>query len=339
MFSLKYANLQDAYLDNLRNVYEHPEFINKPRGNVSKETLNLSFIITNPIDRYCTVKTRKSNIIFNFAEALWYLSGSNELSFIEYYANNMAKYSADGSILTGTAYGPKIFSYGEHHINQWARLIELFKEDRDSKRAFISIFDPHEDLSLHNIDVSCTIGLQFFIREDALFLSTFMRANDAYRGLLSDVFSFTFLQEVLAAQLGLQVGHYCHNVATTHIYDTDFTRVEALLATPLEKTHSFELPRIPLQQIWENINTVLRYEQQLREGNITLSSKAIHDINVAPYWKQIIFLFALYQRIVKENCIDFDLFHNLNPLYQYLVQNKWENLFKEISKNGNVMER
>ena len=339
MFSLKYANLQDAYIDNLRNVYDHPEYINMPRGNVSKERLNLSFIITNPIDRYCTVKTRKSNIIFNFAEALWYLSGSNELAFLEYYAKNMRKYSADGKRLTGTAYGPKIFSYGEQRINQWARLIDLFKEDRDSKRAFISIFDPHEDISLHNIDVSCTIGLQFFIRDEALFLSTFMRANDAYRGLLSDVFSFTFLQEVLATQLGLRVGHYCHNVATTHIYDSDFARVEALLATPPERNQSFKLPNIPTSQIWENINTVLRYEQQLREGNITLSSKAIHDINVTPYWKQIIFLFALYQRIVKENRIDFDLFHNLNPLYQYLVHNKWENLFKEISKNGNVMER
>lgn len=67
----------------------------------------------------------------------------------------------------------------------------------NSKRGFIGIFDPNEILTLENIDVSCTIGLQFFIRNSKLFMSTFMRANDAYRGILSDVFSFTFIQEML----------------------------------------------------------------------------------------------------------------------------------------------
>lgn len=94
----------------------------------------------------------------------------------------------DGKTLTGTAYGPKIFSYGYNKINQWNRIIKLFKEDPDTKRGFIEIFDANEDLSLKNIDVSCTIGFQFFIREHKLYMTTFMRANDAYRGIISDVF-------------------------------------------------------------------------------------------------------------------------------------------------------
>lgn len=54
--------------------------------------------------------SRKTNIVFNFAEALWYLSGKNDLDFIEYYASNMRKYSMDGKCLTGTAYGKKYFN-------------------------------------------------------------------------------------------------------------------------------------------------------------------------------------------------------------------------------------
>ena len=218
---MKFENFQEAYLHNMKNVYLTPEFINEPRGNKSKEVLNLSFVIENPIERVCYLPSRKTNIVFNFAEALWYLSGKNDLDFIEYYASNMRKYSMDGKCLTGTAYGKKIFQYGDKKINQWNRLLDVFKEDRDSKRGFIGIFDPNEILTLENIDVSCTIGLQFFIRNSKLFMSTFMRANDAYRGILSDVFSFTFIQEMLATQMGLEVGSYCHNVATTHIYEPD----------------------------------------------------------------------------------------------------------------------
>ena len=53
-----------------------------------------------------------------------------------------------------------------------------------------------------------------------------MRANDAYRGNASDVFSFTFLQELLAHQLDLELGSYTHVVGpttctrpTTHLAD------------------------------------------------------------------------------------------------------------------------
>lgn len=165
---MKFENFQEAYLHNMKNVYLTPEFINEPRGNKSKEVLNLSFVIENPIERVCYLPSRKTNIVFNFAEALWYLSGKNDLDFIEYYASNMRKYSMDGKCLTGTAYGKKIFQYGDKKINQWNRLLDVFKEDRDSKRGFIGIFDPNEILTLENIDVSCTIGLQFFIRNSKL---------------------------------------------------------------------------------------------------------------------------------------------------------------------------
>ncbi len=326
---MKFSSFQEAYLHNLKDVYYSPQFVNMPRGNKSKERLNLSFTIINPIDRVCYLKSRKINIVFNLAEALWYLSGSNELSFIEYYAKNMRKYSADGITLQGTAYGPQIFAYGNNHINQWDRLIKLFREDKDTKRAFISIFDPNENLFLDNIDVSCTIGLQFFIRNNSLYLTTFMRANDAYRGMISDVFSFTFIQEMLATQLSLNVGEYCHNVATVHIYEPDNAKVKKIVSQKIEENDRLVFPSMPHKDNWDNVQIVLLYEKQLRENKIVLDAKTIEDIKVDTYWKQIIILFALYQKILYENKIDISLFYKLIPLYQYLVKVKWEYLFKK----------
>ena len=59
---MKFENFQEAYLHNMKNVYLTPEFINEPRGNKSKEVLNLSFVIENPIERVCYLPSRKTTL-------------------------------------------------------------------------------------------------------------------------------------------------------------------------------------------------------------------------------------------------------------------------------------
>ena len=329
VINMEFDNFQDAYLYNMRQVYIKPEFINEPRGNKSKERLNLSFVIKNPVERVCYLPVRKVNIVFSFAEALWYLSGTNDLDFIEYYASNMSKYSMDGKTLTGTAYGKKIFTYGENKINQWNRLTNVFKEDKDSKRGFIGIFDPNEDLSLKNIDVSCTIGFQFFIRRGKLYMSTFMRANDAYRGIVSDVFSFTFLQEMMATELGLDVGEYCHNVATTHIYEPDNHMVEKVLNQEKMSNLPYTFPRMPQKNNWEDLKIVLEYEHEYRENAKKFNTKEVLNLKISDYWKQVIILFGLYGYIKREKQIHFEGFSSLIPIYQYFIKNKWIKLFEK----------
>lgn len=159
---MEFKNFQSAYIYFLEKIYVIPDFINSPRGNNSKEILNVSFKLLNPVDRVCYIAARKSNIIFNFAEAIWYLMGDNSLDYISYYSKNMTKYSSDGKTLKGTEYGTKIFTYGSNKINQWNKIIKVFEEDKDTKRVVISIFDANEELQLSEIDVSCTIDLHLF---------------------------------------------------------------------------------------------------------------------------------------------------------------------------------
>ncbi|WP_348658451.1 thymidylate synthase [Heyndrickxia faecalis] len=325
-----YNNFHDAYLNTLKEVYNTPQFYNAPRGHESREILNYHFTIGDPINRICYLSSRKTNIIFNFAEALWYLSGSNKLSFIEYYAKNMKRYSEDGRVLKGTAYGPKIFSYGKENINQWNRIINISKEDRDSKRAWIQIFDANEILDLTNIDVSCTIGFHFFIRSNKLYMSTFMRANDAYRGIVSDVFSFTFIQEFLTTQLGIQMGEYYHNVSSIHVYQPDNDLVERVLQgddkTVPESVQHF--PKMPCKNNWADLKVVCDYEERLRTKKIRLTVRDISDIKIDIYWKQVITLFALYQEIYYQDQINKELYDTLPTIYRYLIKCKWHRLFR-----------
>lgn len=324
---MRYCNFHTAFFDTLTDVYENYQFLNAPRGYRSREKLNYRFTLIHPRERICYLPIRKTNIIFNFAEVFWYLSSSNKLDFIAYYAQGIRKYSIDGCTLTGTAYGPKIFNFGPSSVNQWDKVVRLLMhEDRDSKRAYIQIFDACEKVSLENIDVTCTLGLHFLIREEKLYLCAFMRANDVFKGMVSDVFSFTFLQELMATQMGIGLGEYYHNVGSIHLYENDYQKAAQIL---VESTHAdrletrFKFPQMPCQDNWHYIQVILDYEKLLRNAKIVLTLDRIEQLKLPEYWKQILMLFSFYQGIVYRQKIDKEIYENLYPIYQYLLHNKW----------------
>ncbi|WP_077302521.1 thymidylate synthase [Virgibacillus pantothenticus] len=325
---MRFNNFHEAYIETLGDVYHKPQFYNAPRGNKSREKLNYHLTIQNPIERVCYLPSRKTNIVFNFAEVLWYLSGDNSLDFIGYYNKKMHEYSMNGKTLTGTAYGPKIFEFGNAKINQWTQMKELLtNKDPDSKRAFIQIFDATELVIENNMDISCTLGLQFFVREGKLYMASYMRANDAFRGMVSDIFSFTFIQELMARELDLEIGEFFHNVGSIHIYQPDDNWTDKVLheanSVSKHKKAMYEFPKMPSVNNWSSIESVLKYEALLRKDQISMASSEIEQLDLPEYWKQVLLLFSLYQYIAYKRPIDFSLYHHLWPVYQHLVDNKW----------------
>lgn len=323
-----YETFDDAYVSVLADIYHHPEYFNEPRGFSSREKLAVNFKINQPTQRVVYSRKRKTNIIFNFAEALWYITGNNSLDYISYYNQRMPDYSMDGQTLTGTAYGTKLFHFGEGNLNQWQNVKKILLQDPDSKRAVMQIFDATELTIERNLDVSCTLGLQFFIRNGRLDMVSYMRANDAFRGIVSDVFSFTLIQELMARDLHLEVGHYYHNVGTMHIYEPDNQWVEHVLAE--ERYDTFELPKMPNEENLQMINTLMYYEEKLRNNKLLMDWQAIQQTGLSPYWQQILALFSIYQMIHYHQKIDRILFHKLLPVYQYLMINKWPTVLAGI---------
>jgi thymidylate synthase len=318
-----YPTFEAAYLDHLLAVRDAPEFVNAPRGFHSREILGVSYRIANPRERIVRIPERKSNLVFNFAESLWYLSGSNSLDFISFYAPSMKKYSADGQRLAGTAYGPRLFNFGGAGVNQWDSTVRTLRQDPDSKRAVVQIFAPEELLIEGNIDVACTLGLQYMIREGALHAVSFMRANDAYRGTVSDVFSFTFLQEVLATQLGLRLGTYTHSVGSYHLYEQDDAFADKVLAASAEQISDDAFPAMPSEDNWPAIREVLALEAALRTRRLSLRAGDASALGLGEYWTDIVVLFALHAGWRHTGTVDRELLDGLRPLYARLVENRW----------------
>lgn len=324
MTSSSFTSFQDAYLWHLRAAFERPQYRNAPRGAKSSELIGVSYRLTDPVQRVVSLASRKSNLVFNFAEALWYLSGSDRLSHIAYYAPGMARYSADGQRLTGTAYGPRIFNYGGTGLDQWQSVLRTLAEDRDSKRAVVQIFDPRELAVADNIDVACTLALQFMIREDELCGVGFMRANDAFRGMVSDVFSFTFLLEVMARQLGVGVGAYHHHVGSMHVYDQDAGWAERVLGEAAAATAPVTaFPAMPAGDNWPYLREVLDWERQLRLDMSRLAPARIPGLDLPEYWRHVVVLFEVYRQIRHRTGVDAAVLDELPPAYRSSVLNRW----------------
>ncbi|MDN3055985.1 MULTISPECIES: thymidylate synthase [Streptomyces] len=320
-----FPGFQAAYLHHVADLLHDPQFHNAPRGFASQERLGVSFLLDDPRRRLITHPARRTNVVFNFAEALWYLAGRDDLDYLAYYAPSVARYSADGRCLTGTAYGPRIFRYGARSLDQWATVVDTLRQDPDSKRAVIQILRPEELHVTDNPDVACTLCLQFLLREGRLHMVGYMRANDVYRGMVSDVFSFTFLQEMMARQLGAELGGYTHVAGSLHLYQPDLPAARRLVDAPLPAG----LPADAMDPLPEGDNRpyltdVLRIEEQLRTDALRLDPDRLDALGLPGYWSQVVALFELYRRVrhgpgPDDPGPDDGLVDRLSPLYRHLM--------------------
>ncbi|MFB9775067.1 thymidylate synthase [Brevibacterium otitidis] len=318
----EYPDLNALYLDTLRHLCTSFEHRNSPRGQDERENIGFSVRLTSPARRYCLVRQRRQNIIFNYAEALWYLSGKNDLDFIRNYAPSMERYSPDGVSLPGTGYGAKLLKDvgGEDAIE---RVVNILREDDPaSKRAVLQVFDDSEDIYRRNIDVSCTLALQLLLRGEHLHMVAFMRANDAYMGLLNDTFSFTFLQEFLASMLGVTPGVYVHQVGSLHIYEKDLTRVEELLEHSGQVIDAPRaLPQLPPGATMAQVREVLTLEQSIRADQ--LPADALTALTLPHAWVEILRLFWIHRQLQSGRPIDVSVLDDLHPLHRDLLTNRW----------------
>ena len=225
-----YNNFSHAYVDLCRMIRDESEFDAAPRGMRIKEKLGVQFRIRNPRDRLPHIEARNFSLSYFVAETLWYLSGSNSTEWISRYASFWKDISDDGKT-ANSAYGARIFKLhpriADGGLNQWEYVKGELKRDPDSRRAVIHIRTP--DDSLHAVkDVPCTLALQFFIREGKLHLHVNMRSSDIILGIAYDVPAFTTMQEILANELGVELGEYVHTSNSLHCYERDFKMLDEI---------------------------------------------------------------------------------------------------------------
>ncbi|MFJ4866722.1 thymidylate synthase [Streptomyces sp. NPDC088748] len=321
---MNHNGLTEAYLSNIATLLSDPEYLNSPRGFASRENVGVSFSIADPRRRLVPSAVRRSNIVFNLAEALWYFSGRSDLEYMTYYAPGIRRFVMGAEALTGTAYGPRMFNFGSTGLDQWASVADLLREDPDTKRAVLQIYQPEELVVQGNPDVACTIALQFLARNNCLNMVSYMRANDAYRGIVSDIFSFTFLQELMARELGLELGRYTHMVGSLHLYEPDVSPAQRLISVSRgDQALSDRMPVMPLGDQRPHIARLMQIEEDLRVDAIRIGASQLNALDLPEYWRQVVAILEFYRRRQYGATVNDDLLDYLHPLYRHMLMNRF----------------
>lgn len=187
-------------------------------GDVIGEVINAMTIIEDPTRNIVQSKIRNMPMRYAIGEMLWYMSGNNKLKEIQKFTHGWDRMSDDGEYVNSN-YGWCISR--KFGFDQWEWCKEELVKNPNSRRAVIHIKEPSDKESK---DVNCTVSLQFFIRENKLYMTTYMRSNDLWMGFVYDVFQFTCMQILMSMELELELGTYTHFVGSLHLYKRDYEK-------------------------------------------------------------------------------------------------------------------
>lgn len=222
--------------DNMDTIYKRVcrdlKYGNVVRG--TKEMNNYTFTLTDLDNNVINIRNISKSYICG--ELLWYALGRNDVAFINKFAGLWGRISDDG-VTSYSAYGDIVFK--RHGFNQVEKIIQLFCEDPDSRRAVINFNVPNERV-IETHDEICTIALQFLIRDGKLNCYGIMRSNDVWYGLPYDVIFFTELTKYIARRLNIPYGTYTHDVMSLHVYERNYEDIANLSEAASKITVDFE---------------------------------------------------------------------------------------------------
>lgn len=197
-----------------------------------KEILDFKTIVTNPYRRLVGGYGRNINPFFLLAEAMWIFCGRKDVRFLSLFNKNMEQFSDDGKVFHAP-YGFRLRHWGvrsedkfcEENLHaaqgydQVADAIKLFDNNPNTRQVVLSIWNPDLDLGTKTKDIPCNDIIMLKIRDGKLITTIQNRSNDLHWGLPTNLFQFSFLTELIAACLNIELGTQTHNSQSLHVYD------------------------------------------------------------------------------------------------------------------------
>lgn len=189
-------------------------------GEVVGEIINATTVLSDPTNNIMKNSLRNLPMKYAIGEMLWYMSHNNKLKEIQKYTKGWDRMSDDG-VTVNSNYGWCIRD--KYGFDQWEWCKQELSKNPNSRRAVIHIKEPSDKESK---DVNCTVCLQFFIRDEKLYCTTYMRSNDIWLGYPYDVFQFTCMQILMSMELGIELGTYTHIAGSLHLYGRNYVNID-----------------------------------------------------------------------------------------------------------------
>ena len=216
-------NVNEAYTIGLNALNAVGNGVDSRVGQVKVFPTPVATVYEKPCERVLFNEQRDANPFFHLMESLWMLAGRNDVEWIENYNSTFGQFSDDG-VSFNAAYGYR----WRHQFkrDQLAELVAMLKQDPNTRRAVISMWDPYADFNADGKDFPCNLNIAFRIRNDKLTMTVFNRSNDIIWGAYgANAVHMSILQEYIASALDLCVGEYTQVSNDYHAYTEVMARV------------------------------------------------------------------------------------------------------------------
>lgn len=231
-------NVNEAYRKGLIHLSQVGEEQDSRAGKVLVAPSPVTTVYSHPWERVLLNPTRDANPFFHLFEALYLIAGCDDATWLDQFISDFSTRFAEAGGVHRGSYGYRwrrhfdLEGGGSPNLpDQLETVIRLLKSNPDDRRVALSMWDPVADLGTAGKDVPCNLMVIPRIRTDhtgakVLDISVPCRSNDIIWGAYgANAVQFSFLQEYLAARLGVKMGCYYQISLNFHAYLSNFQKM------------------------------------------------------------------------------------------------------------------
>ena len=278
----------------------------------SLEVLNQLLCLRDPRRQTLSQAGSSFNPAVAVARFVWHLAASDDLAAIAFYEPRAQLFSDDGTTLSGSNTGQRLFG-SDSGSDQLEGIISRLRADRHTRRAAAVVWRP-EDALRESRDIPCTLSIACHLRGGQLLTTVSMRSNNALRLLPYNLFEFTMLAELIAAEVGAEPGPYWHSVNSLHVFLADLETAEATVASPADGSPSPPMPPMPRRGPLEQAELLVAYEAGLRRLFVQRETSHLPRLvrkaedELEPYWFGLLAVLIVFSaaRGGMEDAVDLD---------------------------------
>ena len=249
------------YLDLIKHVIEKGDEKGDRTGTGTKSVFGYQMRF-NLQDGFPLVTTKKLHLKSIIYELLWFINGETNIKYLRENGVKIWDAWADKNGDLGPVYGSQWRNWNNEKIDQISNLIELIKNNPNSRRMLVSAWNPSVlpdtnkgfDENIMNGKAAlppCHAFFQFYVSNKKLSCQLYQRSADIFLGVPFNIASYALFTHMIAHVCKLDVGDFVHTFGDAHIYNNHIDQIQLQLSRSPRK-----LPKLNIKRI---VNTIFDF--------------------------------------------------------------------------------
>ena len=241
------------YLDLVKHVLKNGDYKGDRTGTGTKSVFGyqMRFDLN---DGFPLVTTKKLHLKSIIHELLWFINGETNIKYLRDNGVKIWDAWADESGNLGPVYGSQWRNWNNEKIDQISQLIDLIKNNPDSRRMLVSAWNPSvlpdtkKSFSENVMNGKaalppCHAFFQFYVSNNKLSCQLYQRSADIFLGVPFNIASYALFTHMIAHVCNLDVGDFVHTFGDAHIYSNHTEQIELQLSRKPRKLPTLNIKR------------------------------------------------------------------------------------------------